>query len=113
MDQRLAAAIEYLREVVREAAREGALDVLNRHGPQPANDNEHVSLAEAARIWDVSYETVRAWVKSGRLKATRVGRVYRVSREDLEKVGAPAPVADVLDFDVMARRFRQRNERKP
>jgi excisionase family DNA binding protein len=38
--------------------------------------------------------TVRGYVRDGRLKATRVGRQYRITREALEAfTGGPAPAA--------------------
>lgn len=45
---------------------------------------EFLSLDDVARILRVDYKTVYRLVRSGRLLAGRVGRVYRVRPEDLE-----------------------------
>lgn len=42
------------------------------------------SLADVARIFDVSREAVRRWVRAGTLSASRAGREYKVSQPDLE-----------------------------
>lgn len=43
-----------------------------------------LSLEEAAEILGVDYKTVYRLVRRGDLAAGKVGRVYRVGREDLE-----------------------------
>jgi excisionase family DNA binding protein len=43
-----------------------------------------LNLEEAAEILGVDYKTVYRLVRRGDLVAGKVGRVYRVSREDLE-----------------------------
>ena len=42
------------------------------------------SLEEIALQLGLNVRTVRAYVRSGRLKATRIGKQYRVTSEDLE-----------------------------
>jgi excisionase family DNA binding protein len=44
-----------------------------------------LSLEEAAEILGVDYKTVYRLVRRGDLAAGRIGRVYRLSREDLEQ----------------------------
>lgn len=46
---------------------------------KPANDIEHVSIAEYARRWSLSTRTVRDAIHDGRLDATKIGRVYRIA----------------------------------
>lgn len=43
-----------------------------------------LSLEEAAEMLGVDYKTVYRLVRKGELAAGKIGRVYRVSREDLQ-----------------------------
>lgn len=46
-----------------------------------------VFISEAARILAIAPETVRAWEKTGRLRAVRIGRGIRLfNREDVERI---------------------------
>ncbi|MFJ6698232.1 helix-turn-helix domain-containing protein [Streptomyces sp. NPDC091272] len=48
------------------------------------------SVDQVAGLLDLHVKTVRAYVRGGRLKATRIGKQYRIAREDLEAfTGAP------------------------
>lgn len=40
---------------------------------------------QIADIYGVSIRTVWEWIKSGKLKAVRVGKLYRIRKEDLEE----------------------------
>lgn len=42
------------------------------------------STKEVAEKFKVTYLTVFRWIKSGKLKAFKVGKQYRVRQEDLE-----------------------------
>ena len=50
----------------------------------PAPTLEVWTLPEVARICRVSLRTARAWVKRGKLSASRPGRAYLVRREVVE-----------------------------
>ncbi|MFE1959901.1 helix-turn-helix domain-containing protein [Streptomyces sp. NPDC059479] len=53
---------------------------------------EFYSVEQVAGLLDLHVKTVRGYVRDGRLKATRVGKQYRIAREDLEAfTGSPAP----------------------
>ncbi|MFD7893592.1 helix-turn-helix domain-containing protein [Streptomyces sp. NPDC059743] len=53
---------------------------------------EFYSVEQVAGLLDLHVKTVRGYVRDGRLKATRVGKQYRIAREDLETfTGSPAP----------------------
>ncbi|MYW67725.1 helix-turn-helix domain-containing protein [Streptomyces sp. SID8379] len=55
---------------------------------------QYYSLDQVAELLGLHVRTVRGYVRDGRLKATQVGRRYRVTREDLEAfTGAPAAPA--------------------
>ena len=47
------------------------------------------SLEEVAKHLRIQVRTVRSYVRTGRLKAIRIGKQYRVAREDLELITGP------------------------
>jgi excisionase family DNA binding protein len=47
------------------------------------------SLEQIAERLRLNVRTVRGYVRSGRLKAVRIGKQYRVTREDLEAITGP------------------------
>jgi excisionase family DNA binding protein len=81
---------ETLRRIVREVVREEvrtALDERTHSSPRNSNttsDDGYLSLSRAAKLADVAPGTLRRWIKEGRIPTQRAGRVYRVSRTDLE-----------------------------
>jgi excisionase family DNA binding protein len=48
------------------------------------------SLEQVAEQLGLHVRTVRGYVRSGRLKAVRIGKQYRVAREDLESITGPS-----------------------
>ncbi|MER8070876.1 helix-turn-helix domain-containing protein [Streptomyces sp. NPDC094034] len=53
---------------------------------------QYYSVDQVAELLDLHVRTVRGYVRDGRLKATRIGKQYRIAREDLEAfTGRPAP----------------------
>lgn len=94
-----------LRSLVRDVVREElklAVGELAR-GTSAANDNAgggYLSIGRAAKIADVAPNTVRTWIRRGKLAGHKAGRVYRVRRCDLDGFlasGSPAttPPADL------------------
>lgn len=54
----------------------------------------YYSVDQVADLLGLHVRTVRSYVRDGRLKATRVGKQYRITREDLAVfTGAPAPAS--------------------
>jgi excisionase family DNA binding protein len=52
---------------------------------------ELYSVEQVAERLGLNVRTVRAYVRDGRLKAVRIGKQYRIAREDLEAfTGGPA-----------------------
>jgi excisionase family DNA binding protein len=49
----------------------------------PVNDRLW-SIAEVANDLGMSKDTITTWVKSGRLKASRIGRFWRIRPQDVE-----------------------------
>jgi excisionase family DNA binding protein len=45
---------------------------------------EFYSLHEVADLLSVHYQTVRYWIRTGKLKAVKLDRIYRVRREAIE-----------------------------
>ncbi|WP_109310846.1 helix-turn-helix domain-containing protein [Ruegeria sp. AU67] len=46
-------------------------------------DAVYLSVRDVAALFRISTKTVRRWIKSGDLPATRLGRDWRVARSDL------------------------------
>src|SRR5271169_3107532 len=56
---------------------------------------ELYSVEQVAERLGLHVKTVRNYVREGRLKAVRIGKQYRISREDLETLtGRPAAALD-------------------
>lgn len=64
------------------------------------NDHQYMLIAEVAQIARTSPDTVRAWLRSGRLPSVRPGRRRLIRRADFEQFMAP---------DVLVER-RRRNQ---
>jgi len=60
-------------------------------------DQDFYTIAEVARLLKLHVKTVLIYVRDGRLKATRIGKQYRVARNDFDAfaVGHAPPVDDV------------------
>jgi excisionase family DNA binding protein len=54
------------------------------------------SLEQVAERLGLQVRTVRSYVRSGRLKAIRIGKQYRVTRESLEDLTGAAPQRDAV-----------------
>ncbi len=51
------------------------------------NDEYKVyTLEETAKILKVTYRTVYKYVQDGKLKATKIGKFWRVTEKDLKKL---------------------------
>jgi excisionase family DNA binding protein len=58
-------------------------------------NQELYSVEQVAERLGLHVRTVRGYVRDGRLKAVRIGKQYRISRDDLESfTGAPTPAPD-------------------
>jgi len=58
-----------------------------------SSDARLYSLEQVAERLGLQVRTVRSYVRSGRLKAIRIGKQYRVTRDSLEDLTGPAPLA--------------------
>jgi excisionase family DNA binding protein len=51
-----------------------------------------LTVSEAARRTKRDPETVRRWIRSGRLRATRIGRQHLIDEGDLARLTATLPI---------------------
>lgn len=57
-----------------------------------SQSSEFLSVEQVAERLGLHVRTVRNYVRDGRLKAVRIGKQYRIAREDLDALtGAPSP----------------------
>jgi len=45
-----------------------------------------LNVHEVADVMRVSHYTVRAWIRSGRLKATKLGRLVRIEPSEVQRL---------------------------
>ena len=50
-----------------------------------AMSTEWLTVEEIAQELKMHVDTVRGWIRDGKLKATRFGRDYRIKRKDFDK----------------------------
>lgn len=75
MDQAPDALRAWIADIVKEEVARALKD---------AASSEYMSTAEAATFARVSGDTLRRWVKDGKLEAFKAGRELRFKRKDLE-----------------------------
>jgi len=44
------------------------------------------TIAEVSKETGISVYTIHSWIRSGRIKATKIGRKWRISEEEIQKV---------------------------
>ncbi|MFH1664854.1 MAG: excisionase family DNA-binding protein [Candidatus Omnitrophota bacterium] len=47
---------------------------------------QYLSVTEAANLLGISRQTVHNKIKNGEIKATKIGRVFAISREEFKKI---------------------------
>jgi excisionase family DNA binding protein len=64
----------------------------------------YYTLEESAKLLKLHPQTLRRWIRQGRLRAKRFGKQFRLRLEDIEQAAQPIfPEAGVLShFDRMA-----------
>jgi excisionase family DNA binding protein len=82
-------------------------------GEEVGMEEQHLSLSEAAHRLDISERTTRRWIKSGKLRAFKPGRDYRIPEsaisevikrsEAYPKAQAPLPLSDVAGAELLER----------
>ena len=48
-------------------------------------NNEFLTVEQVAELLQVNWQTVLNYIKSGKLKALRLGKGYRISKEEFNK----------------------------
>jgi excisionase family DNA binding protein len=80
-------------------------------------DDRMYSAEEVADLLGLHVRTVRGYIRSGRLRATRIGKQYRIARADLEELTGPpepagqsarAEVSSIVQIDDVDRRTADR-----
>jgi excisionase family DNA binding protein len=74
---------------------------------------EILTIHEASARLKLKPETVRDWLKSGKLKGVKLGRVWRVDAEDLERLLRGEPSAEDLDDIAAAEEAMAEPGRRP
>lgn len=69
-------------------------DEVKRALADATKPDEHLSTKAAAKYAGVHVDTVRRWIREGKIESHRAGRAVRVRRTDLEALLAaePAPI---------------------
>lgn len=49
------------------------------------NDNEFLTVRQVSKLLQIHWQTVLNYIKSKKLMAIRLGKGYRISRDDLDK----------------------------
>ena len=65
----------------------------------------YYTLEEVADILKLHPQTLRRWIRQGKLPARRFGKQFRLRREDFEQVAQPGVVQEIEEshhFDQMA-----------
>ena len=74
----------YLEDVIRRVVREEIASLRPVEAKPVTRGTEWLTIARAAEAAGVHTCTIREWIRDGSLKAFRLGRVYRLRREDLD-----------------------------
>ena len=102
-----------LRDIIRDELRAVIRQEL---GKKPAAAGDYVSVTDAAKIASVQGQTIRSWIRSGRLVGYKAGRVVRVRRSDLEAFLAAGPAAagnaELSPEQLADKRFRERHDQR-
>lgn len=81
------ALLDLITEAVRRAVREELATA-------PQKPHSYLDVAAAASLASVSPQTVRLWIRQGRLRRYSTGRSLRVRRDELEALLAAGPDSD-------------------
>jgi hypothetical protein len=97
-----------LRALVAEEMRKVLREEMCR---QPERD-EYLPVATAAQIAAVVPDTIRAWIRQGRLTERWAGRELRVIRSELDRLLAtPTPSSSEASPEEEARRYLRRRQK--
>jgi excisionase family DNA binding protein len=112
IDELVAATVaRVIREEVPAAVRRAMAD-----NPRASGNGEYLTPEKAADVADVHIDTVRLWLKDGKLPTHWAGKRKRVLRSDLEQLMAAGPLGqddEGPSSDEIAARALAKREGKP
>jgi excisionase family DNA binding protein len=85
----------YVAQEVRTAVSDALAPVLKDVKANGPSDLTYLSVEKAAAVAEVHPDTIRAWVKAGRLPEHRAGRELRIRRDELHRFLDRASDGDV------------------
>lgn len=88
---------EELRTLLREVVREEVRAALVEAGTTNPDGDGYLSVQKAADLADVHADTIRAWIRAGRLHGYRAGRELRVLRTELHRFLEAGDLADTRE----------------
>jgi excisionase family DNA binding protein len=97
-----------IKEAVREAVAAELRDVLAALQVARPVGAGYLRVAAAAEYAGVHAQTVRGWVRDGKLVSYREGRVIRVRAEDLDNLLRETVAPGTIDFAERARAMRSK-----
>jgi len=74
-----------LRALLQTAVREGVRAALAEARTTRDEEEGYLAIQRAAKFADVHPDTIRVWIKAGRLRGYHAGRELRVLRSDLRR----------------------------
>lgn len=74
-----------IREELKSVLRSDLLARLAEHRCTTQEEDGYLAIQKAADFADVHSDTIRAWIKAGRLRGYRAGRELRVLRSELRR----------------------------
>lgn len=95
-------------DAVREVLRE---EQARTPAPTAMPVSEYLDVTSAARIASVTPQTIRAWVKIGRLTRYTAGRQLRVKRKDLDAMMSSLPADTPSPDEVVSKIIARQRER--
>lgn len=84
--------------------------------PPPQGDHTHyLNLTDAVELGYGAYQTLRGWIKQGKLPAVKIGGRVKVLRSDLDALAAPTQPShtfETVEAAVADRRNRSPTDRR-
>jgi len=96
---------EVVRDVVEDVVRAEVVPLVTKLEPRAEAQAtaDRISTKDAAKTAGVCEETIRNWIRQGRLRQYRAGRLLRVDRGELERFLANGGADRAKVIDVKAR----------
>lgn len=65
--------------------------------PRKTSDGTYATTYQLAKEFGVHVNTVRNWIKAGRVKAVKIGRCVRIPVTEFDRLGLPRPTFEEGD----------------